>query len=122
MSEEEIIEKLKKLLEDKISIEEIRTMNLLNENDEMPYTLTIFEREALQGLLDLYNKEKEKRINLEQELETRKWIKVKENGEVEPLFYISKDKMKEKINYYEERGYIEIAGAFKLLLEEDTNE
>lgn len=31
--------------------------------------------------------------------------------------YISKDKIKEKINYYEERGYIEIASALKELLE-----
>lgn len=53
--------------------------------------------EAIQGLLDLYEKEKEKNINLTQELEKRKWVKIKENGEVEPAFFISKDKIREKI-------------------------
>lgn len=60
-------------------------------------------------------KEKEKNIYLTQELETRKWVKVKENGEVEPAFYISKDKIREKIeeinnenlNYSEDEYYLE---------------
>lgn len=60
------------------------------------------EDEAIRTLLDLYQKEKEKRINLKQELEKRKWVKVKENGEVEPLFYISKDKIREKLKELEE--------------------
>lgn len=45
-----------------------------------------------------------KEINeeLKQEMEKRKWVHIKENGEVEPLFYISKDKIREKIKELEE--------------------
>lgn len=39
---------------------------------------------------------------LKQEMEKRKWVHIKENGEVEPLFYISKDKIREKIKELEE--------------------
>lgn len=68
------------------------------------YTTVDVITDAIQGLLDLYEKEKEKNIYLTQELETRKWVKVKENGEVEPAFYISKDKIRELAKKYEYVG------------------
>lgn len=46
---------------------------------------------------------------------TASWKEVEEYIEKN---YIKKDKIREKINYYDERGYIEIAGAFNKLLEE----
>lgn len=65
--------------------------------DEEIYTI-ICEWEKT---LDLYKKEKEKRIELENKIAKRQWVKVKENGEVEPLFYISKDKIRKKIRQLE---------------------
>ena len=48
---------------------------------------------------------------LKQEMEKRKWVHIKENGEVEPLFYISKDKIREKIE--EEKLPLTIVGGRK---------
>ena len=67
---------------------------------------------------------KDKNTSLQKEIEernTRLQEEINENCKLKTELYgnsISKNKIKEKINYYDERGYIEIAGAFKLLLEE----
>lgn len=45
---------------------------------------------------------------LKQEMEKRKWVHINEKGEVEPLFYISKDKIREKIE--EEKLPLTIVG------------
>ena len=65
---------------------------------------------AIEGIIDLYNKEKEKNEKLELENEElkeekvkRSWVHIKENGEVEPLFYISEDKIKAKIEEYKKQ-------------------
>ncbi len=60
----------------------------------------IFDMETL---LELYHKEKEKNIKLDREIKKRQWIKVKDNGEIEPLFYISKDKIINKIKELKKR-------------------
>ena len=146
MSEEEII---------KILSDEIIALNVGHEKYD----------EAVQGLLDLYNKEKEekegwikayirtnnyydnfrnkinkiandnkdcsdnevikavkelkeKNAELENILAKRQWVKVKENGEVEPLFYISKDKIRELYNFYKSTGYYELEKVLEELLEE----
>ena len=53
-------------------------------------------------LLNLIEKLQKENIKLKQEQAKRSWIHVKENGEVEPLLYISKDKIREKIKELEE--------------------
>ena len=90
-----------------------RYLRMLNEENSIDK-----KEEAMLGLLGLYYKQqteieelKDKNASLQKEIKLMKSININEN-------YISKDKIREKINYYDERGYIEIAGAFKLLLEE----
>lgn len=48
---------------------------------------------ALQGILDLYNKEKEKNASLQKEIKLMKSININDN-------YIYKDKIREKIKEY----------------------
>lgn len=40
---------------------------------------------------------------LKEEKAKRQWVHIKENGEVEPLFYVSEDKIKAKIEEYKEK-------------------
>ena len=54
--------------------------------------------EALQGILDLYKREKEKNKELEEKRKT--------TMEVISANYIHKDKIKEKIEYWKEERYI----------------
>lgn len=89
LSEEEII----KILKD--------TISLFN-NDTHCFTHSDNERvEAIKGLLDLYNKEKEKNKKLNNLIYTKLKLNIIENG-ICQIDYISKDKIKEKIKYYEE--------------------
>ena len=53
----------------------------------------IKERQTILGLLDLYNKEKEKNASLQKETKLMKSININDN-------YIYKDKIKEKIKKY----------------------
>ena len=55
----------------------------------------IKERQTILGLLDLYNKEKEKNASLQKETKLMKSININDN-------YIYKDKIKEKIKEYKE--------------------
>lgn len=78
------------------------------------------------GLLDLYNKEKEKNKELQIKLmEQDLFIDgLKEDRriaveEIQEQFFVSKDKLKKVADDYESKGYIEIAGAIQELLEED---
>lgn len=60
-------------------------------------------KQAIQGLLDLYNKEKEKNKQLEKENQTQR-------SQLNSAFnngFIHKDKIKEIIKYIEEEGYWE---------------
>ena len=67
-------------------------------------------REAIKKLQALYNKEKEKNKEYEDFYGTPPTF--------EDSKYIEKDKIREKIEDYESKGYIEIAGAMRELLEE----
>ena len=58
---------------------------------------------ALKGILDLYNKEKEKNKELEYSLKNN---------------VVTKYCIRHKADDYESKGYIEIAGAMRVLLEE----
>lgn len=94
MSEEEIIKEIEIIKE----TQDIMQHNLdIYPPKEDIYKLDTKQLKAVICLLDLYQKEKEKRIETESELAKRQWVHIKENGEVEPLFYISKDKIREKI-------------------------
>ena len=87
MSEEEIIE----IIKDFLDLREIHS------SDAMTKSFLSIYKEAIQGLLDLYNNEKEKNKELEDELEDWKFTtKYVENN------YISKDKINLKIEEYEE--------------------
>jgi len=77
-------------------------------------------------LLNLIEKLQKENIKLKQEQAKRSWIHVKENGEVEPLLYISKDKIRKKIEELEngEQCYYEfstgdLVDLLKILLEEE---
>lgn len=76
--------------------------------------------EDLQAIENLIAKNQE----LEKEIEKRKWVKIKENGEIEPLFYIPKSKVKEKIEELEAMSiskdiyYDDIKRLFQELLED----
>ena len=76
--------------------------------------LDLIETKYYKELLDLYKQEKEKNKELEREILKRQWVKVDENGNIEPVFYISKDKIKEKI----ENETINISG-FRCIAVED---
>lgn len=58
--------------------------------------------EPAQVVLDLLEKLKKENIKLKQEQAKRNWIHVKENGEVVPMFYISKDKIRKNLKHCEE--------------------
>ena len=89
MSEEEIMDNIKDFLQ----LEEIHS-----NNNAIKSFLSIYQ-EALQGLLDLYNKEKEKNKKLiDGQIETLEKILAPKLLEK----FISKDKIKEKIEEYEE--------------------
>lgn len=53
-------------------------------------------------IINLINKQQKEIELLKEEQAQRSWVHIKENGEVEPLFYISKDKIREKIKELEE--------------------
>jgi len=83
---------------------------------ERPVDVTINKEdiECIKGLLDLYNKEKEKNKELEKTI--LEFVNDRERILKTPV--ISKDKIKEIADDYESKGYIEIAGAMRELLEE----
>ena len=92
MSEDEILEIIKDHIDNGMTDKTVKLDTI------------IYLDEAIKGLYDMYKTEKEKNIKLDREIKKRQWIKVKENGEIEPLFYISKDKIREKIDEIEERA------------------
>lgn len=55
----------------------------------------------------------------------RQWVRIKENGEVEPLFFVSKDKIKEIVEKsYNDIDYFnrDMRKDFEDLLKENNNE
>lgn len=96
MSEEEIINNLKEIIE--LSKEEIE-----KENENITAILDLKDLKSLNILLDLYNKEKEKNKELEYSLKNN---------------VVTKYCIRHKADDYESKGYIEIAGAMRELLEE----
>ena len=53
--------------------------------------------EDIGTLLNLIEKQIKEIEELKTEKAKRSWVHIKENGEVEPLFYVSEDKIKAKI-------------------------
>ena len=112
MSEEEIIKNLEEFLKGPCEICKYCDGAIRN------------HRKAIQGLLDLYQKEKEKNKELEEEnnkfyngeLYTAKQLKNYEK--TIKTYWVNKKIIKEKADDYENKGYIEIAGAMRELLEE----
>lgn len=92
--------------------------DLIIELDDAEIILNLIEKqsneiEEMKKQLDLDNECEialnSKIMDLEKEIEElkrekakRSWVHIKENGEVEPLFYISKDKIKAKIEEVEQ--------------------
>lgn len=77
-------------------------------------------------ILNLVEKLQKENRKLKQEQAKRSWIHVKENGEVEPLLYISKDKIRKKIEElengeqcYYEFSTVDLVDLLKILLEEE---
>ena len=96
-----------------------RTRRLLDEleiekenmSDELKIAYLMQEIRVNKTVLNLIEKLQKENEELKQEMEKRKWVHIKENGEVEPLFYISKDKIREKIE--EEKLPLTIVGGRK---------
>ena len=72
---------------------------------------TWLDNDDIKFLVNSIEKLQKENEELKQEMEKRKWVHIKENGEVEPLFYISKDKIREKIE--EEKLPLTIVGGRK---------
>lgn len=60
------------------------------------------ESNIIKTLLNLIEKQQKEIEELKEEQAKRQWVHIKENGEVEPLFYISKEKIKELIKEIQE--------------------
>ena len=86
--------------EEKESIEEFRKQLRLAIN--IDDVTTVIRNDNAQTILNLIEKQQKEIEELKQEMEKRKWVRIKENGEVEPLLYISKDKIRDKIRHYQE--------------------
>lgn len=72
-------------------------------------------------ILNLIENQQKEIEELKEEKAKRSWVHIKENGEVEPLFYISKDKIREKIKEIIEGDYtdLEIILVLQSLLKEE---
>lgn len=104
MSEEEIIDIVKEIKSHQVAFYEPKEHKQILKN-----YFTKEQSDAIQGLLDLYQAEKEKNEELEMRLlEKDLYIDgLKEDRriaieEIQEEYYISKDKIKEKIEEYEE--------------------
>lgn len=102
MSEEEI----KDIIKDFLELREIHSTDGLRKS-----YLSIY-KEAIQGLLDLYNKEKEKNEELKMKLLEKDFHidGLKEDRriaieEIQEQYFISKDKIKEKIEEIKRNDY-----------------
>ena len=90
--------------------EEKKSVNELKEEINKPVevqgdkfnTFILYNIESAKTVLNLIEKQQKEIEELKQEMEKRKWVRIKENGEVEPLLYISKDKIRDKIIHYQE--------------------
>lgn len=99
MCEEEIIKICNKLIADFKHFQEMREKDKeLNIYQWNSYDDIFKEyKQAIQGLLDLYQKEKEKNEKLENEL-MEKELAIKE---IQEQYYVSKDKIRELLNKLE---------------------
>ena len=61
-------------------------------------------------LLNLIEKQSKEIEELKREKVKRSWVHIKENGEVEPLFYVSKEKIKAKIEELDKEEKEELKG------------
>lgn len=98
MTEEEkkAIEKLSSKQNETTWVDTIRQIKREEINDAV-----ITRQKYITTLLNLIQKQQKEIEELKNKIAKRQWVKVKENGEVEPLFYISKDKIRDKIKELE---------------------
>ena len=85
--------------EEKKAIEYLKQNNIVeiqydNYGLESIHRVGIDEKQTILNLIEKQSKEIEE---LKEEQAKRQWVHIKENGEVEPLFYVSEDKIKAKI-------------------------
>lgn len=109
MSEEEILEIILEL--------QCNFKKILKDDGYNDYTKYITSRndKAIQGLLDLYNEEKEKNSSLQKEIKLMKSININDN-------YISKNEIRERITQLElldKQYYKELIVLLEKLIEED---
>ena len=114
------------------SNEEAQLENMLNFHlDEFVNEInkTMSKDKDIIILKKVIEKQQKEIEELKEEQAKRSWVHIKENGEVEPLFYISKDKIREIISKYvdieEQLNYAsnelfgeELSSMIKELLEE----
>lgn len=62
----------------------------------------IIELDDAEIILNIIEKQSKEIEELREEKAKRQWVHINENGEVEPLFYVSKDKIKAKIEEVEQ--------------------
>ena len=67
------------------------------ENYEYLHEVSQKQTKYLEILLNLIEKQSKEIEELKTEKAKRSWVHIKENGEVVPLFYVSEDKIKAKI-------------------------
>lgn len=67
--------------------------------------LSVGKFEAIKQAIELIEKQQKEIEELKREKAKREWVHIKENGEVEPLFYISEDKIKAKIEEVKDGTY-----------------
>lgn len=80
-----------------LSYEEKKAIKVLNNFN--PVDCGREDTQAIETILNLIEKQSKEIEELKREKTKRSWVHIKENGEVEPLFYISEDKIKAKIDY-----------------------
>lgn len=97
MSEEEII----KTLQERVDFCKNNTECREELKECFGCSFEVEEIEAIETLLNLYNKEKEKNEKLNNLIYTKLKLNIIENG-MRQIDYINKNKIKEKITYYEE--------------------
>lgn len=81
--------------EEKKAIEDVIEMIELHKDECLITTEDDFDN--LEILLNLIEKQSKEIEELKEEKAKRQWVYIKENGELEPLFYVSKAKIKAKI-------------------------
>ena len=105
-----LTDKEKKAIE---RIEDFLTTNIIisissdetADSEELKAFISKNEYLAIEFIATTFLKQSKEIEELKEEQAKRQWVHIKENGEVEPLFYISKDKIKAKIEEVKDGTY-----------------